>query len=90
MPNMIPAAAAAALLLFAAGVMAQWDPETGHIRATPGVPVYDPAPWNGACKVMFRNLPKDTWPRSAYWGLDISKSCSATGLTPHLLPRLSW
>lgn len=77
MPNMLPAAAV--LLLCAAGVSAQWQPATGHIRATAGVPVFDPVPWNAAYKVTFKNLPKDTWPNAPYNQLDIRESCSADG-----------
>jgi hypothetical protein len=40
-----------------AGASAQWDPATGHIKPTPGVPAFDPAPWNSAYKVTYRNLP---------------------------------
>jgi hypothetical protein len=56
---MLPYAALAvtSLLLYCATADAQWDTVTGHIRPTPGVPIFDPAPWNAAFKVMYRNVP---------------------------------
>lgn len=37
---------------------AQWDPTTGRIKPTAGVPVFDPAPWNSGYKVTFCNVPR--------------------------------
>lgn len=42
---------ATAALLLVAVVSAQWDPATGYIKPTPGVPRFDPVPWNTAYTV---------------------------------------
>lgn len=46
----------AALLLLLSQASSQLDPATGYIKPTPGVPRFDPAAWNAAYTVTFRNL----------------------------------
>lgn len=65
--------AVALLLLGTQQATAQWDPSTGRIKPTPGVPTFDPAPWNSGYKVTFRNVPRGG---AAEWSLE---ECFTTG-----------
>lgn len=68
-----------AALLLLSEASAQLDPTTGYIKPTPGVPRFDPAAWNAAYKVTFRNMPLRRSPDQASDYHVQSFGCLATG-----------
>jgi hypothetical protein len=76
----------AVLLLLSGSATAQWDLATGLIKPMSGPPIYNPVPWNGACKVTFKNVPissrtagSPAWPYAPVRGVDTSQECSMDG-----------
>lgn len=76
-------------MLLTSPAAAQWDPATGHIKAIAGagVPSFDPAPWNSAYKVTFRNVPftgtfkgsEMSWPYAPDSGVNTPEECFSEG-----------
>lgn len=68
----------------------QWDPATGYIEAIAGagVPSFDPAPWNAAYKVTYRNVPFNgpfdgshrSWPYTPDSEINTLEDCFTEGV----------
>lgn len=84
MPKLLAAVVLAALL--SSLVNAQWNPSTGYIQPNPGVPKFDPGPWNSAYKLTFRNVPFNgassglsDWPWAPVGDINTPGQCSVEG-----------